>query len=472
MLVEIINGVECRNFDGVDPRGNVPQLMKFYVFIAFVVVLYLVWHVVKAHIGSLVFSSGIHSSVSESLESTVSIVYSGVMASHSAMFNDKHFRNCFGFIEETAAADGTLPSPPLVKRSFLSISMSYLKTSLYLFVLLLAVLGFKIILTTHLGPHSSLVCSILYFLGCFLYTYQVFNFQTNVVMLKLCAVIMVARYDFSYLTGYYFFMRSCSSNTSDIPATSVLSDQSLLVGFLGIRGLLFNLSALAISMSNYKMIETASAYMECSPAFMPVYMSSLFTAYIAYYVIFGISSSESDKVYAVIGSNVVYYDDGRVDSNAGTSSPSARVTQSDIDSAMEISYMKINLQLAILGLVLMMGIVYFLPKDMTTLPASVICSYFISILACFSFSIYKDFNCRTNVLMAVVVLFTISGILGGVYLNSYYFCHFFSLGTAVLLISFHFLRYGGEKQRPVSTAENTSDVAGSPTAFTSVTGTV
>lgn len=200
--MEAVDGLEHRDMESVKPLGDIPRLLRFYVFVIFVMVAHLVFYVVRAYIGWRNFSSTTHIGITESLESAMSIAYCGMMASHSAMFNEKHFDNCFGYIEETAASDGTLPSPPRVKRSFLSIAMSYLQTNLYLLVLVLAVMGVNIILTKHSDFHpssTSLVCSILYFLGGVLYTYQVFNIRTNVIILMACVYNMTMVINPGYL---------------------------------------------------------------------------------------------------------------------------------------------------------------------------------------------------------------------------------------------------------------------------------
>lgn len=200
MLAETVDGLVHRDVDIFDPRRDIPQLMSFYVSVAFVLVERIVFGVVKAYVGQQIFSSAMQIGTIEVLESTMLIVYCGIMASHSAMLNKKHHTICFAFIEETADADGTLPSPPRVRRSFLSILMSYLQTNLYLFALDLAVMGVSITLTKRNSLHPSaisLLLSILHFVGFFLYAYQVFNIRTNVAILMVC--VFIANMDSSYL---------------------------------------------------------------------------------------------------------------------------------------------------------------------------------------------------------------------------------------------------------------------------------
>lgn len=229
VLVETVYGLEYRDSDRVDPRGDISQLMRFYVFIAFMVVSRLVWNVVKAHTGSDMFFSITHSSISESLESTLSIVYCGVIASHTAMLNKKYFGNYFGFVDEIADAFGSLPSPPRVKRSFLAITTSYLTSSLYLTVLVLAIMGINIILTENnipKIPSTSFLWPFLYFLGFFLCTYQVFSVRTNLAMLVFWAQIMACRFLPTLFCGLVYNMNIASNSTRSgerVTGSSVIS---------------------------------------------------------------------------------------------------------------------------------------------------------------------------------------------------------------------------------------------------------
>jgi hypothetical protein len=161
--------------------------MRFYLFVACMVTTHLVFDLVKSSSGLHGFFSITNFGLNQFLPGSLCAVYCGIFVSHSAMLKKKY--NIYGFSEENAPAGSTLPSPPRDIRSFLSITMSFLKTNLYLFVLGLALMGIDNLLTTHSIPHrffALFLCPILYFLGFFLYTYKIFHYRTNVMMLIIC----------------------------------------------------------------------------------------------------------------------------------------------------------------------------------------------------------------------------------------------------------------------------------------------
>jgi hypothetical protein len=159
--------------------------MRFYLFVACMVMTHLVFDLVKT---SPVLD-GLYSitrfGICQFIPSSLCMAYCGIFLSHSAMLKKKY--NIYGYIEEIATANGsTLPSPPRDNRSFVSMTMSYLKTEMYLVLLGVALMGVDMTLTKLSGHHYSFLCPTLYFLGFFFYAYNVFHYRTNVIMLLIC----------------------------------------------------------------------------------------------------------------------------------------------------------------------------------------------------------------------------------------------------------------------------------------------
>jgi hypothetical protein len=188
-----VYGYEYRERDNADRIGEIPRLMRFYLFVACMVTTHILFNMIKASPGLQGFFSITHVGLCQSIPGCMCCVYCGIFLSHSAMLKKKY--NVYGFIEENAPANASaLPSPPRDNRSFLSIAMSYWKMNLYLFVLGLALMGIDIMLTKHIGPQhifTSFMCPILYFLGFFFYAFRVFHYRTSLLMLLLCLQIWV-----------------------------------------------------------------------------------------------------------------------------------------------------------------------------------------------------------------------------------------------------------------------------------------
>ena len=187
ILEEVVYGYEYeyRECDNGDEEGKIPRLMRFYLFVAWMVMTHLVFDLVKT---SPVLD-GLYSitrfGICQFIPCSLCMVYCGIFFSHSAMLKKKY--NIYGYIEEIAIGNGsTLPSPPRDSRSFISMTMSYLKTEMYLLLLGVALMGVDMTLTKLSGHHYSFLCPILYFLGFFLYAYNVFHYRTNAIMLGIC----------------------------------------------------------------------------------------------------------------------------------------------------------------------------------------------------------------------------------------------------------------------------------------------
>jgi hypothetical protein len=232
ILEEVVYGYESeyREFDHGDEEGKIPRLMRFYLFVACMVMTHLVFDLVKT---SPVLD-GLYSitryGICQFIPCSLCMVYCGIFFSHSAMLKKKY--NIYGYIEEIATADGsTLPSPPRDSRSFISITMSHLKTEMYLVLLGVALMGVDMTLTKLSGHHYSFLCPILYFLGFFLYAYNVFHYRTNAIMLGICINCWIFVY-FPVFVGFYseHFKRAFPGYIPVVGAASVTSAAPSVTG--------------------------------------------------------------------------------------------------------------------------------------------------------------------------------------------------------------------------------------------------
>ena len=122
-----------------------------------------------------------------------------------------------GFIDDGGCVDstsGTPLTPPRVMYSKFSITMSYLKVNLYLAVLGAAVSGIQYLRAKHMGySEASIILPIILFgVGFFLYTSQVFNYRTNLLLTVGALLYYFALIVFHTIgTGYFihFFFLGC-----------------------------------------------------------------------------------------------------------------------------------------------------------------------------------------------------------------------------------------------------------------------
>ena len=116
------------------------------------------------------------------------IPYTFIFASHSSML--KKHRTFFRFIDDRVRPDDewTAKSPPVVKRSFGTILMSYALINAYLLLLQLVLLLLQLQLDRADSPIAPIlgyrtVSSSLRCAAFFLYTYQTFDIRTNLAIL-------------------------------------------------------------------------------------------------------------------------------------------------------------------------------------------------------------------------------------------------------------------------------------------------
>lgn len=217
--------------------------MKLYLFaVCMVTTPHLLFKIVMASPGLYGFNAITHIGLCQSISTSLRIVYCGIFCSHSAMLTKRSIT--FGFIGDAASANGSaLPSPPRDYRSFLSITMSYLRTYLYLFVLGLALMGVDIMLVKHGIPHHlfTSLCPILYFLGILSYTVQIFDFRTNLILMIICAELEALNYNIALgVFGMYLMITVMSLGvkpaggvvavTSTVPVVAGASTASVETG--------------------------------------------------------------------------------------------------------------------------------------------------------------------------------------------------------------------------------------------------
>jgi hypothetical protein len=192
-------------------------------------------------------------------------------------------------------------------------------------------------------------------------------------------------------------------------------------------------------------------------SFMYLLLVSLVFVSITYAFIFENHSTTQNEVHTVVG---FVDDNGRADSTAGSPLSPPRVTYSTFSITM--SYLKINLCLAVLVVFISFGMrlvqgVGLLPAFHPYLDVALYCGGFF-------FYTYRVYNYRTNILLAVAMVFAI---LCMVCSDIHLYYYFFSSGIAVEFSSYCFLRNGGE----CAAAEETTYSAAAPIIFTTVTGT-
>jgi hypothetical protein len=177
---------------------------------------------------------------------------------------------------------------------------------------------------------------------------------------------------------------------------------------------------------------------------------------ITYAFIFESHNTTQNEVHTIVG---FVDDNGRADRTAGSPLSPPRVTYSTFSITM--SYLKINLCLAVL--VICICFATRLVKGVGLLPAFNPCLDVTLYCGGFFFYTSRVYNYRTNILLAVAMVFTILCMVCSDVHLSYYF---FSSGIAVEFSTYCFLRNGGE-----CAAEETTYSAAAPIIFTTVTGT-
>ena len=183
--------VDRRKFS---PRGEVTHLLWLYVFMACMAVLFMCYSVLADACGTHI-TRQMRSTRSkeyfdhiDTLRFFLVIPYTFIFASHSSMLMKRW--TFFRFIDDRVRPDDdwNAKSPPVVKRSFGSILMSYVAINVYLLLVQLGLLLLQLQLDRTNSPIAPILehwifSSTLRYAAFFLYTYHIFDVRTNFAIL-------------------------------------------------------------------------------------------------------------------------------------------------------------------------------------------------------------------------------------------------------------------------------------------------
>ena len=195
-------------------RGEVSTLLWLYLLIACMVLLLMCHSIVVDTCGAYI-ARKMHSTRSketfdiiDTFRLVLMIPYTFIFASHSSMLTKRW--TLFRFIDDRVRPDDewTAKSPPLVKRSFGTILMSYMAINAYLLLLQLGLLLLQLQLDRTDSPIAPILGNQMFSLtlrcaAFLLYTFQIFDLRTNIaILIGLVDVSILSLYHPLYGYGY------------------------------------------------------------------------------------------------------------------------------------------------------------------------------------------------------------------------------------------------------------------------------
>ena len=201
------------------PRGEASQLLWLYLFIACMIVLFMC-HSIVADTCATYIARKMDSTrsketfdVIDTFRLVLMIPYTFIFASHSSMLMKRW--TIFRFIDDRVLPDDewTAKSPPLIKRSFGTILMSYVAINVYLLLLQLGLLLLQLQLDRTDSPIAPITEHRIFSFtlrsaAFFLYTSQIFDIPTNIAILMGLADMGV----FSLSNSLYGVILVCITN--------------------------------------------------------------------------------------------------------------------------------------------------------------------------------------------------------------------------------------------------------------------